>query len=107
MPAQDHAVSTKENPDDGERADDREPNRAAGAGVPFSVPDRLVVDPTYGELRETEPMTRVKLPYGEEAWLATRYEDVRTVLGDVRFGRAPAVQRDEPRLTRASSTAAC
>ena len=66
---------------------------------PFSVPDRLVVDPTYGELRENEPMTRVKLPYGEEAWLATRYEDVRTVLGDVRFGRAPAVQRDEPRLT--------
>ncbi|MFB9237699.1 cytochrome P450 [Plantactinospora siamensis] len=66
---------------------------------PFSTADRLNVDPTYAELREKEPMTRVQLPYGEEAWLATRYEDVRTVLGDARFGRAPAVHRDEPRLT--------
>ena len=66
---------------------------------PFSSPDRLNVDPRYAQLRTDEPMSRIRLPYGEEAWLAVRHSDVRTVLGDIRFGRAPAVERDEPRLT--------
>ena len=43
-------------------------------------------------------MSRVRLPYGEPAWLATRYDDVKVVLGDPRFSRAAAVGRDEPRL---------
>jgi len=66
---------------------------------PFSAPDRLHLDPFYAELRRTEPLTRVRLPFGEEAWLATRYADVRTVLGDPRFSRAASVGRDEPRIT--------
>ena len=66
---------------------------------PFAPPDRLNVDPFYAELRKREPLTRVRLPFGEEAWLATRYEDVRVVLGDARFSRAAGVGRDEPRLT--------
>lgn len=64
---------------------------------PFSSPDRLQVDPLYAHLREQEPLARVRLPYGEEAWLATRYADVRTVLGDLRFSRAASVGRDEAR----------
>ncbi|SBT51225.1 cytochrome P450 [Micromonospora auratinigra] len=63
---------------------------------PFSAPDRLDLDPRYAELRE-QPLVRVRLPYGEPAWLATRHADVRTVLGDARFSRAAAVGRDEPR----------
>jgi cytochrome P450 len=39
------------------------------------------------ELRATEPVCRVTLPTGEEAWLVTRYEDVETVLTDPRFSR--------------------
>jgi cytochrome P450 len=66
---------------------------------PFSAPDRLHLDPFYAELRRTEPLIRVRLPFGEEAWLATRYADVRTVLGDPRFSRAASVGRDEPRIT--------
>ncbi|MGN9911196.1 cytochrome P450 [Phytohabitans sp. LJ34] len=66
---------------------------------PFNAPDRLRLDPFYAELRRTEPLTRVRLPFGEEAWLATRYADVRTVLGDPRFSRAASVGRDEPRIT--------
>jgi cytochrome P450 len=66
---------------------------------PFNAPDRLHLDPFYAELRRTEPLTRVRLPFGEEAWLATRYTDVRTVLGDPRFSRAASVGRDEPRIT--------
>ncbi|MEV4641764.1 cytochrome P450 [Actinoplanes sp. NPDC049548] len=66
---------------------------------PFSEPDRLHLDPLYARLRRTEPVTRVRLPFGEDAWLATRYQDVRTVLGDPRFSRAASVGRDEPRTT--------
>jgi len=65
---------------------------------PFSAPDELNLDPRYARLRD-EPLTRVRLPFGEEAWLATRYADVKTVLGDPRFSRAASVGRDEPRIT--------
>ncbi|SFQ71207.1 hypothetical protein SAMN05421854_120102 [Amycolatopsis rubida] len=44
-------------------------------------------------------MIRIKLPYGEPAWLATRYDDVRMVFGDRRFSRAMAVDADVPRMT--------
>ncbi|GAB3817114.1 cytochrome P450 [Micromonospora zhanjiangensis] len=66
---------------------------------PFSPPHRLDLDPRYAELRRDEPLVRIRLPYGEPAWLATRHADVRTVLGDSRFSRAAAVGRDEPRNT--------
>ncbi|WP_326668769.1 MULTISPECIES: cytochrome P450 [unclassified Streptomyces] len=42
--------------------------------------------PEYAVLRETEPVSRVKLKFnGREAWLLTRYEDVRQMLVDPRF----------------------
>ncbi|GIH09331.1 cytochrome P450 [Rhizocola hellebori] len=66
---------------------------------PFSEPDRLNLDPAYAEVREAQGLVRVKLPFGRPAWLATRYEDVRLVLGDPRFSRAQAVGKgDEPSL---------
>ncbi|GAB3695170.1 cytochrome P450 [Saccharopolyspora tripterygii] len=65
---------------------------------PFNVVEALDLDPIYARLRAQEPLSRVKLPYGEEAWLATRYEDVKVVLGDPRFSRAETLQHDEPRL---------
>lgn len=63
---------------------------------PFST-EKLDIDPLYATLRRDEPLSRIHLPYGEPAWLATRYEDVKVVLGDPRFSRAAAVGRDEPR----------
>ncbi len=40
----------------------------------------------YGWLREHEPVARVQLADGREAWLITRYDDVRAVYADsVRF----------------------
>ncbi|MEV7044002.1 cytochrome P450 [Amycolatopsis sp. NPDC051061] len=65
---------------------------------PFSEPEKLDIEPLFARLRTEEPLSRVTLPYGEPAWLATRYEDVKTVLGDPRFSRAAATGRDEPRL---------
>lgn len=65
---------------------------------PFNAADRLTIGPTYAEVREQEPLCRVRLAYGEDAWLVTRYHDVRTVYADPRFSRAAGVGRDEPRV---------
>ena len=75
--------------------------RQVGAArpYPFDQPDRLNLDPLYAQLRRQEPVARVRLPFGEEAWLATRYQDVKVVLGDPRFSRALSVGRDEPRTS--------
>jgi cytochrome P450 len=68
------------------------------ATYPFTTVERLDIDPMLAILRKEEPLRRVQLPYGEPAWLATRYEDVKTVLGDPRFSRAASAGRDEPRM---------
>jgi cytochrome P450 len=46
--------------------------------------------PEYAELRENAPVTKVECPTGITAWLVTRYDDVREVLGDPdRFDSRP------------------
>ncbi|MCW2716636.1 cytochrome P450 [Pseudonocardia sp.] len=65
---------------------------------PFSAPDALEVDPRYARQRADEPVSRVTLPHGGDAWLATRYDDVKTVLADPRFSRAAVVGADVPRV---------
>ena len=68
---------------------------------PFNRSDGLDLDGAYAQARETPGLLRVRLTYGEPAWLATRYDDVRFVLGDRRFSRAVALERDEPRRSPA------
>ncbi|GAA1898609.1 cytochrome P450 [Williamsia serinedens] len=65
---------------------------------PFNRPDSLGLAPEYASIRRSTGLARVQLPFGEQAWLATRYHDVRTVLADPRFSRAVAVDHDEPRM---------
>jgi len=65
---------------------------------PFGPADKLDLHPRYAELREDQPMARITMPYGGEAWLATRYEDIRKLLADPRFSRAATVGTDVPRL---------
>ena len=76
---------------------------SAAVGVvrsyPFGPLNGLEIDPTYFWLQEHEPLSRVKLPYGDEGWLLTRYDDVRTASSDPRFSLAQAVVRDVPRLS--------
>jgi cytochrome P450 len=59
----------------------------------------LDLEPEYSLLQRQEPVSRVEFPYGDEAWLVTRYADVRTVLTDPRFSRAASLERDVPRVT--------
>jgi cytochrome P450 len=51
----------------------------------------------YARLRHTRPVVRVALPSGDQAWMVTRYDDVRTVLSDPRFSNASG----GPRFTAA------
>ncbi|KKD08982.1 cytochrome P450 [Streptomyces sp. WM6386] len=56
-------------------------------------------DPVLTELMREGPVTRIQLPNGEGwAWLVTRYEDVRMVTNDPRFGREAVMGR--PEVTR-------
>lgn len=66
---------------------------------PFDSAAGLDLDPAYAKARDAPGMLRIKLPYGEPAWLAVRYDDVRLVLGDRRFSRAMAITADVPRMT--------
>ncbi|MCW7988079.1 Cytochrome P450 [Streptomyces sp. SceaMP-e96] len=54
---------------------------------PFDPPEE------YRTLREQEPVAPVTFPDGSAGWLVTRYEDVRTVLGDPRFSTKHALRR--------------
>lgn len=49
-----------------------------------------------GQLVEQEPVSRVRLPSGDEAWLVTGYREVCQVLTDPRITRM--VSRDGPRI---------
>ncbi|WP_239029216.1 cytochrome P450 [Pseudonocardia acidicola] len=53
--------------------------------------------PELAELRDGPGIARIRTAVGSEAWLVTRYADVREVLGDQqRFGQARFSQRRRP-----------
>jgi cytochrome P450 len=69
---------------------------AAPEVYPLCPLDRLDAYPAYDRLRESDPLPRVKMPYGEPTWLATRHADVRAFLLDATFSRKTAIGRDAP-----------
>lgn len=56
--------------------------------LPFSRPNLLDLAPFYEVLRREAPIAPVTTPAGDPAWLATRFTEVRDLLGDKRFGRS-------------------
>jgi cytochrome P450 len=76
--------------------------RTEPVAYPFNNPAGLELAEAYAVARDTPGMIRVRMPYGEPAWLATRYADARFVLGDRRFSRAMATTEEAPRLTAAT-----
>src|SRR5262249_23659309 len=46
--------------------------------------------PEYARFRGEQPLIRIRLWDGSEAWLATRYQDVRQILVDPRFSIMPS-----------------
>jgi cytochrome P450 len=65
---------------------------------PLSKDEGLRLDPLFAALRDQQPVCRVRLPYGGDAWLITRYEDSKKVLSDGRFSRAKTLHADIPRM---------
>ncbi|MGW5648767.1 cytochrome P450 [Saccharopolyspora sp. NPDC003752] len=56
---------------------------------PLARPNAFGAPVEYAEFRERSPVARVDVAGVGPAWLVTRYDDVRTVLGDPRFGLEP------------------
>lgn len=63
---------------------------------PFDDVKGIESDPTLRDLRERNPVCKVPLKTGGEAWLVTRYADVRQVEADPRFSRAEATKPGTP-----------
>lgn len=60
----------------------------------------LALDPGLADLLANAPVTRVAMPFGEPAWLLSRYADIEAVTNDSRFSRAVlGVSVDPPRVT--------
>jgi cytochrome P450 len=72
---------------------------SATRAYPFDM-HGIEISPLYAKLRRDEPMSRVQLPYGEPAWLATRHADVKLVMTAPYFSRAIAQGLDQPRLRK-------
>jgi cytochrome P450 len=56
--------------------------------LPFDRPNLLELAPRMRELQAEAPIVRVRTATGDEAWLVTRYEEVRALFADPRLGRS-------------------
>jgi cytochrome P450 len=65
---------------------------------PFNEQEGLGLSDTYVATRKAHGLVRVRMSYGEPAWLATRYDDARQVWSDGRFSRAVVQDNDFPRM---------
>ncbi|MFF9780865.1 cytochrome P450 [Streptomyces nigrescens] len=71
----------------------------APLSYPFNVPESLELSEEYEQARNRPGLLKVRMAYGEPAWLVTRYAQARFVLGDQRFSRAEGARHDEPRAS--------
>lgn len=62
---------------------------------PFNGFEDLRLADDYRHAQTQAGLIRIRLPFGEPAWLATRYDDVRLVLSDKRFSRSEATRRED------------
>lgn len=69
----------------------------APLSYPFNVPESLELSEEYEQAHNRPGLLKVRMAYGEPAWLVTRYAEARFVLGDQRFSRAEGARHDEPR----------
>ncbi|MEJ2870635.1 cytochrome P450 [Actinomycetospora sp. OC33-EN08] len=70
--------------------------------LPFERPNVLEIAPLYDVLRREAPVAAVTTPAGDPAWLVTRFDEVRDLLGDKRFGRSHPDPERAARVTHAA-----
>lgn len=66
---------------------------------PFGPVRALDLHPRYAQLCREEPVSRVRMPFGGEAWLLTGYAEIKQFLADPRFSSLQATQPDTARVT--------
>jgi cytochrome P450 len=66
---------------------------------PFGPVRALDLHPRYAELCRNEPVSRVMMPFGGEAWLLTGYTEIKQFLADPRFSSLEATEPDTARVT--------
>ncbi|MFY0567590.1 cytochrome P450 [Archangium lansingense] len=71
----------------------------APPNYPFGPVRALDLHPRYAELRREEPISRVRMPFGGEAWLLTGYAEIKQFLADPRFSSLEATEPDTARVT--------
>jgi cytochrome P450 len=69
--------------------------------LPFPREGVLAISPLYARLRAAGPVTRVRTPAGDVAWLVTRYEEARTLFADRRLGRSHPRPEEAARVSDA------
>ncbi|MEU5208519.1 cytochrome P450 [Streptomyces sp. NPDC020742] len=69
----------------------------APLSYPFNIAESLELSDQYDRARNRPGLLKVRMTYGDPAWLVTRYAEARFVLGDQRFSRAESTRHDEPR----------
>lgn len=67
--------------------------------LPFTRPNVLELAPLYDVLRREAPVAAVTTPAGDPAWLVTRFDEVRDLLGDKRLGRSHPHPERAARIT--------
>ncbi len=70
--------------------------------LPFDRAGVLDVPPLLLRLRVEQPVTRVRTPAGDVAWLVTRYADVKELFADRRLGRSHPDPERAPRFTNSA-----
>jgi cytochrome P450 len=70
--------------------------------LPFTRPNVLDLAPLYDVLRREAPIAAVTTPAGDPAWLATRFDEVKQLLSDKRFGRSHPDPASASRITTAA-----
>ena len=70
--------------------------------LPFDRPNVLELAPTMRELQASAPITRVRTATGDEAWLVTRYEDVKALFADPRLGRTHPKPDEAARISQSA-----
>jgi cytochrome P450 len=56
--------------------------------MPFGQPDLMTMSPLVKELQASCPLARVRTLTGDEAWMVTRYEELKQLFGERRLGRS-------------------
>src|SRR5215472_15843814 len=67
--------------------------------LPFAQSGPLSVAPLLRALQAERPISRVRTPVGDEAWLVTRYSEVKELLADPRLGRSHPDPEHAPRFS--------